>query len=146
MRINPSIHRTDCCAKKNMKADNEFMPWTKMTVDNAQLTFWPGITVKESDLTGDKGLLQFFKKAFDIVPTPVGCVETLPDKNIDGDYVEGTGGRVDFFFFVNNSDIDKFAFKRFRYHMRWWEDVYFNHGESIYPSEFRRAYPNPNTD
>ena len=36
----------------------------------------------------------------------------------------------------------KFAVKRFTFGMRWWEDVYFNGGEGIYPIDFRRAYPN----
>ena len=71
----------------------------------------------------------------------MGCVETLPDLR-DGTEIEGTGGRHDFFFFVRVADVPKFATKRFQFGMRWWEDVYFNDGEGIYPIEFRRAYPN----
>lgn len=55
--------------------------------------------------------------------------------------IEGTGGRHDFFFFVKNADVPKFALKRFRFGMRWWTDVFFNDGEGIYPIEFRNAYP-----
>ena len=119
------------------------MPWKKLTVDDAVLTLWPSTTVKESDLAGHKGLIAFFKESFDIVPTPVGCVETLPDTDEDGVEIEGTGGRHDFFFFVKASDVPKFAIKRFRFGMRWWEDVYFNNGEGIYPMAFRQAYPGP---
>ena len=42
----------------------------------------------------------------------------------DGEEVEGTGGRTDFFFFVKAADVPKFAIKRFPFGMRWWEDVY----------------------
>ena len=82
----------------------------------------------------------FFEKAFDIQVTPVGCVTTLPDIKY-GEEVKGTRGRTDFFFFVKAADVPKFAIKRFPFGMRWWEDVYFNEGEHIYPLEFRRAYP-----
>ena len=118
------------------------MPWSKMTKEDAVLTLWPGTTVTKSDLAGPKGVMAFFKHAFDVEPTPVGCVETLPDTDADGVAVPGTGGRCDFFFFVNLADVPKFAIKRFQFGMRWWEDVYFNNGEDIYPIEFRRAYPN----
>ena len=114
------------------------MPWSKMTVDDAVLTVWPDTNVRNSDL---ETLMAFFKDTFDIEPTPVGCVETLPDTDADGVDIEGTGGRNDFFFFVNAADVHKFAVKRFQFNMRWWEDIYFNEGEGIYPIEFRRAYP-----
>ena len=39
------------------------------------------------------------------------------------------------------ADVPKFAMKRFSFGMRWWQDVYFNEHEHIYPLEFRRAYP-----
>ena len=57
-----------------------------------------------------------------------------------------TGGRHDFFFYVNMADMHKFAFQRFQYGMRWWGDVYMysNNNEEIYPIEFRNAYPDPN--
>lgn len=117
------------------------MPWSKISVDDAVLTLWPGTSVKESDL---EGVMAFFKEVFDIVPTPVGCVETLPDTDEDGINIPDTGGRHDFFFYVNMADMPKFAFQRFQYGMRWWEDVYFNNNEDIYPIEFRNAYPDPN--
>ena len=60
-----------------------------------------------------------------------GCVVDVPD----------TGGRCDFFFFVDLNDMPKFAVQRFQFGMRWWQDVYYNEGEGIYPIEFRVAYP-----
>ena len=53
-----------------------------------------------------------------------------------------TGGRHDFFFYVKMADVPKFAIKRFQFGMRWWENVYSNNGENIYPIEFLHAYPN----
>ena len=56
--------------------------------------------------------------------------------------VPDTGGRNDFFFYVNTADVPKFAIPRFHFGMRWWEDIYFNDGQDIYPPEFLAAYPN----
>ena len=77
---------------------------------------------------------------FDIEVTPVGCVKTLPDTDNDGNYVEGTGGRYDFFFFVKAADVPKIAIKRFEFGMRWWSDIYLNKGDNIYPPEFCTVY------
>ena len=65
----------------------------------------------------------------------------MPDKNDAGDEIAGTGGRPDFFFYLSKEDVFKFVTKRFRYNMKWWEDVYFNGVEAIYPKEFRDAFP-----
>ena len=52
----------------------EIMPWSKVHVDDAILTLWPVTPVREKDMYGPKGLPMFFKEAFDIEVTPVGCV------------------------------------------------------------------------
>ena len=120
---------------------DEPMPWSKMTPEEgAQLTLWPGILVKPDDLDD---LVSFFKEQFDIEPTPVGCVKTLPDKDAEGNLVKGADGRCDFFFYVAGADVMKFAFKRLAFGMRWWEDVYFNDQQDMYPEDFRAAYPDP---
>ena len=116
------------------------MPWTRVTVDDAVLTLWPGKMVRESDLAGPNGVMAFFNEAFDIVPTPVGCVETLPDTDEHDNEIEDTGGRHDFFFYVKIADMSKFALQRLHFGMRWWEDIYSNDEEGIYPIEFRHAY------
>lgn len=125
----------------NLLTKDDIMPWTQIFVDEAVLTLWPGIIVKNGDWAGPEGLLAFFKQTFDIEPTPVGCVMTLPDKDEQGFDIEDTGNRCDFFFYVNNADIVKFAVKRFKFHMRWWEDVFYNETEHTYPIDFRSAYP-----
>ena len=120
-------------------SDDDTMPWSKVE-DDGVLTLWTGTPVRRADLYGPRCLHFFFEKAFGIQVKPVGCVKTLPDIE-DGEEVAGTGGRTDFFFFVKAADVPKFAIKRFEFGMRWWEDVYFNGNEHIYPLEFRRAYP-----
>lgn len=129
--------------EKTVNKGTEPMPWSKISVENGILVVWPGTIVTVSDLTGPKGLYDFFKQVFDIEPMPVGCVTTLPDTDNNGTEIEGTGGRIDFFFFIQASDVLKFAFKRLSFGMRWWEDIYFNNTEDIYPMNFRQVYPNP---
>ena len=124
--------------KEEENEDYETMPWSKIDVDDGVLTLWPGTRVRKVDI---KNIHLFFDKTFDIEVTPVGCVTTLPDVDHSGVNIEGTGGRHDFFFFVNLVDVTKFAIKRFQFGMRWWSDVYFNEGEHIYPPEFLKAYP-----
>ena len=102
------------------------MKWKKIEVDNAVLTLWQGAVVRDSDLNG---IHAFFQKEFNIEITPVGCVETLPDSNEHGESIEGTGGRFDFFFFVNARDVPKKTFTLTT--------------EDIYPIEFCSAYPDP---
>ena len=121
-----------------MVVPKKIMEWRVRDVRGGILTLWPGCPVTHRDLTSE--VMPFFKRTFDIEPTPVGCVTTLPDKDQDGVEVEGTGGRHDFFFFVDAKDMDKFAAQRIPYNMLCWEDVYFNSQESIYPPDFRRAY------
>ena len=114
--------------------------WSHIKKQDAELTVWPhsGVELTEENR---EAILQFFADEFDIVPTLVGCVETLPDKDEDGINVPNTGGRLDLFFYVNLSDMAKFVFKRFWFGMRWWTDIYFNKGEDIYPLDFRTAFP-----
>jgi hypothetical protein len=129
--------------KRKKKNEEEIMMWKKITPPNSSvLTFWPGCIVRYRDI---EELKEDFSKWFDIEPTPVGCVQTLPDKDSDGNDVPGTGGRYDFFFFINAKDMHKFAIKRFEFGMRWWEDVFFNDQQDIYPPEFISAYPIPGT-
>lgn len=120
----------------------EPMQWKKIANEGV-LTLWPGTVVRESDIDGPDGICAFFKRTFDIQIIPVGCVQTLPDLDANNNQVHGTGGRHDFFFFVQVGDVQKFALKRFQFGMRWWEDIYFNEGEDIYPIAFRKAYPDP---
>ena len=102
------------------------------------------VVIQGSDYGEDdkkrKEFLEIFKKHHFHRPKIVGVVITLSDKDCNGKNVPNTGGRHDFFFFINNKDIERFSIWRFNYAMRWYEDIYFNHEENIYPISFRKKY------
>lgn len=104
-----------------------------------QLVVAPGLAYE--DEYDKKDFLNIFKKHGFKRPKIVGVIETLPSKDENGNVIPGTGGRKDFFFFINNKDINKFAVWRMSYGMRWWEDVFYNNEQDIYPEEFRQQYP-----
>ena len=107
--------------------------------DYETMTIWEGIDFKDEDIPK---MNEMFKENGFHPPQIVALVKTLPDVE-NGEVIEGTGGRSDLFFKVHNADIGKFAVWRFQYGMRWWEDVFFNHQEGIYPQEIRTKYPDP---
>ena len=116
----------------------DLIPWSPLAKSHAVLTVWPGTSVKEEDR---EALMTFFADEFNITPTIVGCVSTLPDRDSQGLVVHGTGGRHDLFFFVNMADVPLFAIRRLKFGMRWWDDIYFNQGQGIYPEAFQSAFP-----
>lgn len=103
-----------------------------------QLCVWPGTVMGENtaedfeDFFKDMGFTVKFMEE----------VATLPDYDSEGKFVEGTGGRHDVFFYIEDKDIIKFAIPRLRMGIRWWEDVLGNHNEHIYPKEIVEKYPN----
>jgi len=102
-----------------------------------QLVVAQGFDYKESDR---KQFLEIFKKHHFHRPKIVGVIITLPSKDSNGKIIAGTGGRKDFFFYINNKDIEKFSIWRFNYNFRWYEDIYYNHEEDIYPKKFKDKY------
>ena len=75
--------------------------------------------------------------------------KTLPDTDEWGDPVEGTGGRNDLLFQVEDDDLGKFSLWRLGYGMSWWEDYLDNGNYAIVPDEVLKRYPyswdnNPN--
>ena len=117
------------------------LKWKAGVECHGVLTVWPGTIVEEGD---EEKVMQFFDKALGIEPVIVGCVRTLPDLEHRGMEKPETGGRSDFFFYVKMEDISRFAVPRFQFGMRWWEDIFYNKGQDIYPEEFLLAYPDPN--
>ena len=99
-------------------------------------TSHPGMETKED-------ILEWFKDNFGFDITIIGIVETLPDPADSHLEKPTTGGRLDFFFRVPNEEIGRFAIARFQFGIRWWEDIFFNKGQDIYPDEFIKAYPCP---
>ena len=113
------------------------------------LAVWPGTVVSKEyyDKDNPQNILSFFEQSLGVeIKQIVGTVITLPDREHRDMENPPTGGRQDFFFYFQNQDIPKVAVPRLNMGIRWWEDVYFNRGEGIYPTEFREAFPDPVED
>jgi hypothetical protein len=95
------------------------------------LAVWPATIVEKADDVED-----YFMEQFDTRIKRVGCVKVAAD----------TGRDYDFFFYVHDDDVMKFAMQRMMVKdpgmfCRWWEDIYFNKQEHEFPAEFCRCYP-----
>ena len=124
---------------KQEEEEIELMKWEKdIECDGGVLTLWPACVVENGQA---EKVHEMFKIDFGIEPVIVGCVITLPDPEHRDMEEPPTGGRCDFFFWVKPEHIGKFAIKRLMTGMKWWEDVYGNGQEDIYPQEFLDAYP-----
>lgn len=112
-----------------------------MKKENAftQLCVWPGIVLGDS---GPKELEDLFLDGMGVRVKFHTEVSTLPDVDLNGKAVDGTGGRNDLFFFIHNDDINKFALPRLQMGIRWWEDVIsYNDNSHLYTDEFIEANP-----
>ena len=105
----PSEDGTNHGGDKNEDAVFWWTPSCPMVADGV-LTLWTGTVVKNSDR---ESIAEFFQNVFGIQHYPIGCVETLPDTDYDGNPIDGTGGRIDYFFYVKLGDVPRFAVKRF---------------------------------
>lgn len=103
-----------------------------------QLVVAIGLDYKDEN---KKAFYEIFKKHNFHKPKIVGVIETLPNKDENGIDIPNTGGRKDFFFFIDNKDINRFSVWRLTYNMKWYEDIYYDKQEHIYPEEFRKKYP-----
>ena len=105
-------------------ASTKRLEWSRVESDGV-LTLWPATSVRSLMLK----ISSTFSRRNLRSTSSLSCVETLPDTDRDGRIVPGTGGRIDFFFFVVGGNTMQFAFARLVYGMRWWSDVYFNNQE-----------------
>ena len=85
---------------------------------------------------GAKELESFFKDEMGVTVKFETEVKTLPDKP----GCTETGGRNDIFFYIEDSDISKFAIPRLQMGIRWWEDVLGNGNGKLYPTEILDKY------
>jgi len=125
------------------------MEWKAINIDDAGvLVVWPGTVMTEGDLDGPTGFRSWIQAeladGMRLDVTIVGCVKTLPTCNADGIPIKNTGDSSHFFFCVKGPGVGIFARRRFEHGMRWWEDIYFNGQEHMYPADFLAAYPDPN--
>lgn len=94
-----------------------------------QLCVWPGISLgdmKEEDFP------YFMAKNFQNIRVKY---EKELEVTIDGkksNYL---------FFYVHIDDVDKFAELRMGACIRWWEDIFINEEEDIFPKEFVDSHP-----
>ena len=89
-------------------------------------------------LLEDGDVKDFEEKIKEVFGTRVQFLETIktgPDLDLDGELVEGTGGRHDVFFAAHDDDLGKFAVPRLMNGIRWIEDVLAecNYRSPIYP-------------
>lgn len=103
-----------------------------------QLVVCQGLDYKDRD---EYKFKEIFKKHHFHKPKIVGVVETLPSKDEHGNIIIGTGGRKDFFFFLDNKDINKFGVWRLSYGMKWFEELFDTNEYELYPDEFIQKYP-----
>ena len=120
------------------------LEWSgKYDGESGVLCIWPGAYLTED---GVPEFFEFAKENWGFTPKLVGCVITLPDREHRDQEEPETGGRTDMLFYCPMKQVPSFAVRRFDYRVRWWEDVYFNNGEDIYPQDFLDAFPDPNQD
>jgi hypothetical protein len=104
-----------------------------------QLCVWPGTLLGENT---PAEMEQWFLSEMGTRIKYHTEVQTLPDRDSDGNTIQETGGRNDVFFHVHSDDIAEFAVKRFSIGIRWWEDVVkYNDNSHLYTTEFLEANP-----
>jgi len=121
--------------------ESNLIPWQPGIgdEDHSVLAVWPGCLVEPDDIEKlEEFLVEVLGATRPILI--VGTVNTLPTP---GNEADEPGGRSDFFFYFHDEDIMVVAVPRLQYGIRWWEDIYFNDGQDIYPADFREAYPKP---
>jgi hypothetical protein len=100
-----------------------------------QVCVWPGTYIE-----GEDEIEEFEKFFLNDVGVDVKYIEqinTFPDKDKDGNDIEGTGNRTDILFYIHNKDIPKFSLIKFQFEILWLEDLVDNmlihHNNIIYP-------------
>jgi len=90
-----------------------------------------------STLVGEENIPLFEKTMLEVYKVRVKYLEeilTYPDRDDNGNNVEGTGGRSDVFFSIHEDDIQSFAIRRLSFDppIRWIEDLLATN-KTLYP-------------
>jgi hypothetical protein len=81
--------------------------------------------------------VDFMKGVLDADIQVLECIETLPDKDLEGFELEGTGGRTDVLFAIKREHITgQLCMDRFLYGIRWLEDI-IQQEPHIYPERIK---------
>ena len=102
-----------------------------------QLCVWPATLVEESQ---HEEFETFMKSEFGARVKIAEVVLTNPDKDENGEDIEGTGGRSDVLFYIHSEDIPRFAVARLAIGIRWWEDALSDGGAKLYASNVLNKY------
>jgi hypothetical protein len=109
-----------------------------MTNEYTQLCVWPGVILKDTEITDFE---QWIMDNFETRVKYHTQVKTNPDLDQKGNIVPDTGDRNDLFFYVHTDDISHFAVKRLQIGIRWWEDVVvYNDNSHLYSEEFIESH------
>jgi hypothetical protein len=100
-----------------------------------QLVVWQGMVIKPDEA---REFENWMKDEFKTRVKFEGQVTTLPGQ-------DGPGGRSDAFFYIHDDDTSSFAMMKLQLrlkgeHVIWWEDIFHNDNEYIYPLEFRKSH------
>ena len=100
-----------------------------------QVCVWPGTLLPEDQV--ESFVKYFAENGFRI--QYLESIQTFPDVNDNGSFVEGTGGRSDVLFAVHDEDLMNFSVPRLQMGIRWVEDVLDNEDpdHSIYPQRIK---------
>lgn len=113
----------------------------KLNHKNATLVVWPATIV--ADGTNQEQSKRDFEcwimEEFGVRAMYEGEFKTWADIDCNGIVIEGTGGRNDLLFWVDDRDIPRFAVPRLAYGMRWYED-YIESENAIVPPEIIERY------
>ena len=105
--------------------------------DYQQLCVWPGCVVGKDKI---EEFEKFMLDDFDVRVKYHDEIKTNPDMK-NGKPVKNTGNRNDLFFYVHKDDVGKFSVPRLKAGIRWWEDIFFNRHENLYPKQFVIDHP-----
>jgi hypothetical protein len=132
---------------KTKKYRQLFLPLfiTDDTSDYNQLCVWEGTLLNEKgEEPSENDIKEFIRSLNKIMPKArfqYCCqINTLPDSDKDGNEIEGTGGRIDQFFYVHCDDINGIPAERRFFRIKWFEDVLGNGHASIYPKDFLKKH------
>lgn len=113
---------------------------TISTDDEMTTTQYYQLCVFENKMITEKDIYEFetsfLKDGYRVKFADCVKVNTKQDDGASED-----ADRYDVLFWVHELDFMNFSNSRMKYGVRWWEDVLYYDGESLYPNDILRKYP-----
>lgn len=105
-----------------------------MEKEYTQLCVWPACTLGDQTI---RDFETFMLEAFEVRVKYEA--EVITNGSVER---KEEGGRHDLLFYIHSEDTRKFALRRLRYGIRWWEDVIkYNNNSYLYSKEILDKYP-----